>query len=485
MTSAFNASATSFTQEVKNDIRRIFALQCQHQKEVGRASAKERIAKLKRLHQCVLDHRAEIEAALWADLRKNPTEVAITEIAPVLHEIRYAIAHIRSWMTTKKVGTPLPLFRSTSEIVYEPKGLSLVISPWNFPFNLSLIPLASAIAAGNCVVLKPSEYSPNSSTLLQKMLVECFPPGEVTTFLGDAEIAQELLSLPFNHIFFTGSPQVGKIVMRAAAEHLCSVTLELGGKSPVIVDETADLDTAAAKIAWLNTMNAGQICIAPDYVLAHESIHDKLVKKIIQKTQEFYGTDADTMRQSADYCRIIHPKHLTRLQKLQEDALCRGAKLAFGGQFDEVDCFYAPTLLTQVPDDAIIWQEEIFGPILPIKAYAHIDQAISMVNAGHRPLAMYIFSQTPPRIAQIIGETRCGGVTVNDCGPHFYNLNLPFGGINNSGIGKCHGEFGFLEFSNARGVTRQVRFFPTTDLFLPPYKGRWKKWLLEVLVRWM
>jgi aldehyde dehydrogenase (NAD+) len=278
---------------------------------------------------------------------------------------------------------------------------------------------------------------------------------------------------------------VGKIVMRAAAEHLSSVTLELGGKSPVIVDETADLDTAAAKIAWLKAMNAGQICIAPDYVLAHESIHDKLVEKIVEKTQKFYGTDMEKLRQNPDYCRIIHPKHLKRLQNLQEDALRRGAKLAFGGQNDDADRFYSPTLLTHVPDDAIIWQEEIFGPILPVKAYRNTEQAISIVNDGQKPLAMYIFSQNKRNVNHIISETRCGGVTVNDCGAHFYNTNLPFGGVNNSGIGKCHGEFGFLEFSNARGITRQAHFFPTTDLFLPPYKGKWKKWLLEVLVRWM
>lgn len=470
--------------DLKSEIHRVFALQQHHQWEVARSNAKQRIAKLQRLHEAMLKRRSEIEAALWSDLRKSPTEVGISELGVVLHEIRHAIKHLQSWMTPKRVGNSITLIGTHSEIVYEPKGLCLILAPWNFPFNLTLDPLVSAVAAGNCVIVKPSEFAPQSSAVMRHIISDCFPPGEVSMFEGDATVAQELLSLPFNHIFFTGSPQVGKIVMRAAAEHLASITLELGGKSPVVVDETANLEKAAAKIAWLKLMNAGQSCISTDYVLVHEKQHDALVEKIKAKMQKFYGQTPEAIRTGPDFCRIIHGRHFARLKSLVDDAIHRGATLAFGGEMEESELYIAPTILTDIPDESKIWEEEIFGPVLTIRKYKTLEQAIGYINTHPKPLAMYIFSADDRRINKVIADTRCGSVTVNDCGTHFYNSELPFGGSNNSGIGKCHGEFGYLEFTNQRGVLYQSRWLANTDFFLPPYGGRLRDWFMEGVVKW-
>lgn len=475
----------SSTQTLQTDsIRNVFERQMAHQFVVARTTARARIAKLWRLHDAMLRYKPEIEAAMWADFRKSPQEVGISEIGVVNSEIRHTIRNLQSWMTPKHVGTPLMLIGTRSEIRYEPKGVCLIISPWNFPFNLTFAPLVSAIAAGNCAVLKPSEFTPHSAALMAKIIGECFPPEEVVVFEGEMSVSQELLALPFNHIFFTGSPQVGKIVMRAAAEHLASVTLELGGKSPVIVDETANIDHAASKIIWLKCLNAGQICIAPDYVLAHEAIQEALVEKMQEKIVQFYGDSMEKRQQTPDYCRIVNDKHFDRIKNLVEDAVSLGARQSSGGGFDAADRFMDPTVLTHVPDGAKIWEEEIFGPVLPVRSYSNLEGAISYINRQERPLAMYIHSTSKRNIEQILNETRNGGVTVNDCGIHFYNSDLPFGGVNNSGSGKCHGEFGFLEFSNQRGVTYQNRIFPHTNLFLPPYKSRIANLMLKGVMRW-
>lgn len=476
--------APAINPDLKSEIQRVFALQQQHHWEVARCNAKLRIVKLRRLYNSILQRRSEIETALWTDLRKSPTEVSLTELGVVLHEIRYTIHHLQSWMTPRRVGSSLTLFRTHSEIVYEPKGVCLILSPWNFPFNLTFDPLVSAIAAGNCVILKPSEFSPASSAVMRQIVADCFPPGEVSIFEGDATVAQELISMPFNHIFFTGSPQVGKVVMRAAAEHLASVTLELGGKSPVVVDESADLDTAAAKIIWLKFMNAGQTCIAPDYVLVHENSHDLLLEKMKAKIKQFYGQTFADIQQSPDLCRLVHAQHFSRVKALLEDATTRGATLAFGGETIENERYIAPTILTDIPGEAKIWEEEIFGPLLILRKYKTLEQATGYINAQPKALSLYVFSKDDRRTTKIIAETRCGGVTVNDCGPHFYNSELPFGGSNNSGLGKCHGEFGFLEFTNQRGVLYQAKWMPATDFFLPPYGGKVRQWLLEGVVKW-
>lgn len=467
------------------DYQEVFNRQLKHQYVLARTKAAERIEKLQRLHDTLLRCRKEIEAALWEDLHKSPTETSISELGLVCGEIRHAIRHLSSWMQPKEVPTSLVVFGSSSEIRYEPKGVCLILSPWNFPFNLTLAPLVSAVAAGNCVIIKPSEFAPKSAALMKKVLEECFPPEEVSLFEGDASVAKALLELPFHHIFFTGSPQIGKSVMRDAAEHLASVTLELGGKSPVIIDESADLDLAAAKVAWVKCMNAGQLCTAPDYVLVPEHLHDLFVEKVIAAIRKFYGDTPEARHATPDFCRIVHERHFDRVKGLLEDALQHNATVAFGGKTIREERYMEPTVLTGISDNALIWEEEIFGPLLPVRSYRSLDEAIQYVNSKPKPLALYVFSKKNKKTEMILRETRSGGVTVNDCSTHFYNLDLPFGGANNSGIGKCHGEFGFYEFSHARGVLRQARLFPTTNLLLPPYGSRLAKVILDALVKWL
>ena len=481
-------SATVTSEELTQQhlsIREAFDQQQQHRWVTAKSTPGERIAKLKRLHRTILKYRNDIKTAMFSDLGKSSTEVDITEVGVINSEIRHCIRHLRSWMTPKRVGTPLALIGTRSEIQYRSKGVCLIISPWNFPFNLTFAPLVSAIAAGNCAILKPSELTPASSALMKKIVAECFAPEEVVLFEGDAQVAQELLSLPFNHIFFTGSPAIGKIIMAAAAKNLSSVTLELGGKSPVIVDETANLEEAASKIIWLKCMNAGQICISCDYVLVQESVHDKFVDLLSKQVKKLYGATSEDRQQSPDLCKIVNKHHHARLQRLLDEAVQMGATVRIGGHTDASRLFTDPTVLTGVPDAAKIWKEEIFGPLLPVRPFKTLDDAIQFVNDRSTPLAMYIFSRKQKNINKILQEAPAGGVAINDCGIHFYQTNLPFGGINNSGIGNCHGKAGFLEFSNQVGVTIQNRIFPHTRLFLPPY-GRSKlvKLMLEGIAKW-
>jgi aldehyde dehydrogenase (NAD+) len=480
-------SSTALSPEapgLRTELRRVFEQQQRHQQAVAGSSARERIAKLRRLHDLLIRRRGDIREALRLDFGKSPTETDLTEIGVINTEIRHAIRRLRAWMRPQRVGMPLVLIGTASEIRYEPKGLCLIMSPWNFPFNLTLAPLVSAVAAGNCVILKPSDFTPHSAALMGEIVAECFPPEEVTLVEGGVEVARALLELPFHHIFFTGSTAVGKLVMEAAARHLASVTLELGGKSPVVVDETADLDTAAAKIAWVKTLNAGQICIAPDYVLVHQRVHDALVERMTAKLRQFYGERAEDRQRSPDYCRIVEHRHFDRVEGLLRDAVERGAQLAGGGSSDRATRFIDPAVLTRVPEEAAIWREEIFGPLLLVRPFDTLDGAIEHINAGERPLAMYIFSASRQNVEKLLSETRSGGVTVNDCGAHFYNSNLPFGGTGHSGFGKSHGRFGFEAFSNARSVVYQNRLFPHTNLFLPPYNRGLGRWLLEGVVRW-
>ncbi|MCC7245291.1 MAG: aldehyde dehydrogenase family protein [Saprospiraceae bacterium] len=465
------------------DIQRIFDLQKQHQWAVARTDHRQRKAKLMHLHDTVLRYENEIRAALWQDLRKGETETSISEIGAVCGEIRHTCRHLQSWMTPKRVITPIVAFGANSEIRYEPRGVCLVLSPWNFPFNLTLIPIVSAVAAGNTVIAKASEHAPASAALMKKIVEECFPPEEVAMVEGDANVARTLTSMPFDHIFFTGGPEIGKHVMAAAALNLTSVTLELGGKNPTFVHDSADLDNAAAKIAWVKAFNAGQMCTAPDYVLVDEKLRDKLVARIGDKFSQFYGHTPEARRQSPDYCRLIHPQHYQRVKALLDDAVSLGAKIAWGGACIAEEKFIEPTILIDIPENAKIWQEEIFGPLLPVRTYQTIEQALTYVNARPKPLAAYIFSTNRRVTDQILAETRSGGVTVNDCSTHFYNFELPFGGVNYSGMGSCHGEFGFKQFSHERGVLRQFRLFPTTNLLLPPYGGKIASTILYGLKR--
>jgi aldehyde dehydrogenase (NAD+) len=465
---------------IATETRRLFDLQKANQQQIATTTARERIAKLRRLEKVMFTYQQEIRDAMQADFQKPAAEVDLTEIFVVLSEIRHAIKNLRRWMSPKRVATPLPLFGAQGYIQCEPKGVVLILSPWNYPVNLTFGPVVSAIAAGNCVIIKPSELTPHTSSVLAKMVQATFEESEIALLEGGVEVAQALLELPFNHIFFTGSPAVGKIVMAAAAKNLASVTLELGGKSPTIVDETANLESAVQRIAWAKFINNGQTCIAPDYVLVHESKQAELVKLMRKYTAQYFGDDA---KNSDSYARIVNPRNFERLQGYLDDAVAMGANLAVGGQTDAAQKYIAPTVLTNVSLDAKVMTDEIFGPVLPVLTFKNLPEAIELINAKERPLALYIYSRNQKNIDFILNHTRSGDVAINHNGLHFFNNDLPFGGVNNSGIGKSHGWFGFEAFSNAKGVFRQVLPSALTLLF-PPYNN-FKQKMIDLVMKWL
>ncbi|MBI5915625.1 MAG: aldehyde dehydrogenase family protein [Bacteroidetes bacterium] len=462
------------------EIRRIFDLQQKNHLTVGKSTARERIAKLNRLLDAVMRYRPQMKEAMFADYRKPPAEVDAVEVLPVTSAIKHTKRHLRRWMQPKKVPTPLAFAGSTSWVQHEPKGVCLLISPWNFPFNLSFVPLVSAIAAGNCAIIKPSEFTPYSSALIKKMVAEVFDENEVAVVEGGVETAQALLALPFHHIFFTGAPATGKIVMKAAAEHLTSVTLELGGKSPAIIDETADLRIAAARIVRGKFANCGQICIAPDYVLVQENVQAEFLDLMKKNLLEFYGDDAS---QSDSYTRVAHERHFHRLKNLLDDAVSGGATIEVGGETNEKNRYIAPTIITGLTDGSSLMQEEIFGPLLPVRPFGHLQEALDFINARERPLTMSIFSHSKKNIRRVLAETRAGGTCINHAQLHFYNHDLPFGGVNNSGIGKSHGWYGFEAFSNPRAVYRQL-FWGPSELLKAPYT-KFTEWLLDFTIKWL
>jgi len=460
-------------------IKQIFESQKENQFKVADTTARQRIDKLKKLHKAILRYRQEIRDALYQDFKKHPSEVDMTEIYPITSEIKHTIGNLKKWMSDQPVPTPFALLGSSSYVHYEPKGVVLIIAPWNFPVNLTFAPLVSAIAAGNTVILKPSEHTPNAALVMQEIIAETFETNEVALVQGGIETAQSLLDLPFNHIFFTGSPAVGKIVMKAAAKHLTSVTLELGGKSPTIIDDTANIDTAARRTAWGKFVNVGQICIAPDYVFVHHSVKDEFQKKIKHYLTQFYTDDA---AQSASYCRMVNEKHYHRVRDYLRDAQEKGAVIEYGGNISESTNYISPTILSNVPMTADVMTDEIFGPILPVFAFSNLDEVIAEINSREKPLALYIYSKKKKNIQKIINQTRAGGTCINHNGVHFYNTNLPFGGSNNSGIGKGNGRYGFEAFSNRRGILKQ--HIPNAlELLLPPYND-FKQKLIDLTIKW-
>ncbi len=448
-------------------INEVFARQQAQALRLRKSTAAERIQRLKRLRQAVEDHRQAIYEAAHADFRKTRVEVDTTEILPVIAECNHAIRHLKGWMKPRRV-LPTTLMMGTSAWVqYQPKGVALIISPWNFPINLTLCPLISAIAAGCTAIIKPSELTPEFSAVMTRIINEIYSPDEVAIFEGDARLAQALLDLPFDHIFFTGSPEIGKVVMTAAAKNLASVTLELGGKSPTIVDPSANLQLAARNIMYGKFTNNGQICIAPDYLFVHESVKDEFIAECRKVIALYYGETHEEQVQSPNYARVVNERHTGRVRSLIEDATERGARILTGGNVSDEDCFIQPTLIDQVPEGARILEEEIFGPVAPILEYRDIDEVIDHINAGHKPLALYIWSNDDDTIRRVMEETSSGGACINHTLVHFLHGRLPFGGVNNSGIGSCHGHHGFLAFSHERAVVR-TRFMMARMLF-PPY----------------
>ncbi|MBN2054817.1 aldehyde dehydrogenase family protein [bacterium] len=435
---------------------------------MARTTSQERIARLTRLRNALWESRTELHEALYADFRKNPAEADMTEVHPVLSEVNHTIRHLPRWMRPDRVKTPRTLLGTHSAVQYQPKGLVLILAPWNYPVNLTLCPLIAAIAAGNCVIIKPSSKVPHTVRYLKKLLAAVFPPEEVVLVEGSSRVADELLRFRFDHIFFTGSPTVGRHVMRAAAEHLTPVTLELGGKSPAIVDETADLAKAAERIMWGKFLNAGQTCVAPDYVMIQAGVRDAFLDAARRVLKKWYGSTPDRRRASDSYCRIVSDGRFQHLQKLLNDSVAAGATVAFGGAADAAERYMEPTLLADVTMDSPIMAGEIFGPILPVMTFASLDEPIAVVRGMEKPLALYFFSSSEEAVARIRGETTSGGACINSVIIHVANPNLPFGGVGRSGMGNYHGLYGFRTFSHERAVLRQGRP-DSLRFFYPPY----------------
>jgi aldehyde dehydrogenase (NAD+) len=464
---------------MEDQILEVLALQKTALLRLSTSSAEERIAKLRKIESYLLQHKEELCDVMYQDFKKPASEVVIAEMLGVKREINHTIKHLKSWMKPKSVSTPLMLLGTKGLVQYEAKGLCLIISPWNYPFNLSICPLVHAIAAGNAVILKPSELSPNTSGFIKKMISSLFDKSEVAVFEGDAAVSTFLLEQKFDHIFFTGSPAIGKVVMAAAAKHLTSVTLELGGKSPAIVGPDVNVEEAAAKIAWGKFLNNGQTCIAPDYLYVHEKNYYSFLQALEATVDTFYGAN---VAKSKDYARIVNRRHFDRIASLLEDAKEKGAQVLFGGITDADDCFVSPTVLTNCTPDMRILQEEIFGPILPIMSFKDEFQVTADIRSGDKPLALYVFSTNTEFNQYILNNTSSGTSVVNDCLIQFGHNELPFGGVNHSGIGKSGGHYGFVEFSNQKSVVIQ-----RTNLlknFYPPY-GVKVRWMIDFVLKWL
>lgn len=419
-----------------------------------------RIEQLKKLKKMILTHEKEILQAVYADLRKPDFENQLAETQFVLMEINHTLSHLKYWVKPEYVETPLFHKPGYSFIKAEPLGVSLIIAPWNYPFQLLIAPLVASIAAGNCAILKPSELSPNTSKMIAGLIKQTFDPNYIAVIEGGVNETTELLNLKFDYIFYTGSTSVGKIVMSAAAKHLTPVTLELGGKSPCVVDKNVPLKQTARKIIWGKFLNSGQTCIAPDYVLVDKSIKEKLIEVLKETISEFYG---DTVQKSENYARIINERHFNRLMSLMVSG-----EIVAGGESDKNDLFITPTIIVKPDLKSELMTEEIFGPILPIIEFSDKSEAISFIKARSKPLALYVFSKNNRFIQSVLDQTSSGGVCVNDTLSHITTSSLPFGGVGDSGMGQYHGKKGFDSFSHQKSVLKKS-FLMDYSMRYPPY----------------
>jgi aldehyde dehydrogenase (NAD+) len=431
-----------------------------------------RLAQLDGLARFLKEREDQILAALAADVGKPKLEGYSTEVAYTASEIAEAKKALKSWMKPEKVPTPMLVQPGKSSIHRDPLGLVLIISPWNYPLGLLIGPLIGAVAAGNAAILKPSEVAPETAALVARLLPDYVDSEVIKVIEGGVAETTELLAQRFDHIFYTGNGAVGRIVMTAAAKHLTPVTLELGGKSPTVVDSSANLDVTARRIAWGKFSNAGQTCVAPDYVLAHEAIHDRLLEKLKTTIADFYGADA---KQSPDFGRIVNQRHHRRLA-----SLLASGKIVTGGDLDEAQRYISPTVLRDVAPDSPVMQDEIFGPILPVLKIGSIDEAVSFVNARPKPLALYVFAEDSAVQRDVIERTTSGGAAVNHTWMHLANHDLPFGGVGESGMGAYHGKASFDCFSHHRSVLVKPTSLDAPVLY-PPYNETKRKLLRFLL----
>lgn len=459
-------------------IKKIFSDQQEKRWIWSTSSAKERKILLKKLKNAIITNREAIKEALYKDFKKPYAESELTEIHTCIDEINFAIKNVSKWMRTKSVKTPMVLWGSKSYLQYEAKGVVLILAPWNYPFALLVNPLVAAIAAGNCVIAKPSEKTPATAKILEEIINSVFPHNVAKVVNGDLSVAEALLEMPFDHIFFTGSTAVGKKIMAAASKNLTPVTLELGGKSPVIIDSDVDLNDCVKKLVWGKFLNGGQTCVAPDYIFLPEELKNDFIQLFKMQVEKSFGETSVERLESKDLARIIDQKSFERLfdKMRNEKSLFADAPLSS-------DHFIPPTLLTDVDLNSPVMEDEIFGPILPLLTYKNVNQAITYIRNQPKPLALYIFSTSKKFIRDVLHKTTSGGVAINHVVLHLANPYLPFGGVGHSGIGSYHGEFGFRTFSHEKAVLHQGKW-SLSALYFPPYNSFLSK-LAFRLLKWL
>ncbi|MGF7109025.1 aldehyde dehydrogenase [Treponema pedis] len=422
-----------------------------------------RLTQLKKLKKALFENEKEILNALYSDLHKTNFEGYFSEFAIVKEELDFTIKHLKKWIKPKRVHTPLAHFKSSSKIIYEPFGTVLIMSPWNYPLNLTLTPLIGAMAAGNCSIVKPSNYSPATSAIIEKIISKHFPPEYINVILGGREENSSLLEQRFDYIFFTGGTEVGKLVMQAAAKYVTPMTLELGGKSPCIVEKSANLKTAARRLVFGKYLNAGQTCVAPDYLLLENAVKTEFIEELKNALKEFFPTETYLQ---IHFPHIVNEKHFDRLMGLIE-----GEKIITGGKGNKNQKFIEPTILDNIDFNSKIMQEEIFGPILPIIGFDSLNEVIKEIKLREKPLAFYVFTQDKKIEEKLLSEISFGGGCVNDTIVHLATNYLPFGGVGASGMGKYHGIESFKTFSNAKSILKKS-FFPDIDVRYHPYSEK-------------
>ena len=450
-------------------IEEIFEKQGQNRWKIAQTTAKERIQKLKKLRNAVVNHQDEFYDAVWQDFHKPRFEAWLSEVFPIIEEIDYAISHLKSWMKDKKVRRTFILPTTKSRLHYEPKGQVLIFAPWNYPFLLLVNPIISAIAAGNVIIAKPSHKTLRVSAFAKRLFAETFSENEIAIIEGDgSEIGDKLLELPFDHVFFTGSPKVGAHIAEMAAKQHASITLELGGKSPTILLPDVNIKRIIKQIAWGKTLNAGQTCIAPDYALCPQDKVQEFADAFANEIKRMFGNTEDERRNGKDFVHIIDKRATERHTALIKDAIAKGATQVIGGECDIENCYTPVTVLTNVTSDMGIMKSEIFGPILPIIAYKTLDEAVAFIQSRPKPLALYIFGSNKRDINYVLNNTTSGSTCVNNTIVQIENLNVPFGGVGMSGTGNYHGFYGFKTFSHERNIMEQ-KGFDVVQFFHPPY----------------
>ncbi len=448
---------------------------------LAQASGAQRAERLRAMLAAVLKNKQRFYDAAHTEMKACDLDVA-AQLVMVKSEIDFVAKRVGAWMKPRRVRNSAATLGKKCYILYEPKGVVLNLSTWNAPVAIALVPAVAAISAGNSFALKPSELAPHSATVLREVLEGAMPHDEFAVFEGGPEVAQELLTLPFNHIYYTGGQRVGRLVMKAAAENFAAVTLEMGGKNPAIVDASAAIDNAARKIAWGRIANAGQVCVAPDYVLVHESVATAFTEALVKAMNDMYNAGGSGFDQSPELMRIVNYQHFARVSRLLEDARAKGATFVFGGQTRAADRFVAPTVLTGVTEDMAIMQEEIFAPVLPVIPFKDRSEALEVIGRRTKPLALYIYARERAAIDFFLAHTSAGSTVVNhNLIQSGTNPRLPFGGVNHSGIGRVGGETGFMEMSNPRSVVEQPLGFLDLTFNLPPYSKTYRKLIEKAL----